>query len=187
MSAEAVVEGGVRALDPRPEEERERVGFFVLRLLAFVLSGVILVSLLPATIADTTREMRVRPAAALGLGLLWLLVVPLAVVLLTVTVVGIPIALIVAALYVVSLYVAPVVPALWVGGEILHGRDPRKRGDAALLVATGGAIVALAILLPWLGFLARLLATCLGLGAAALTIRDRSIGPPGAGRTSEVA
>lgn len=187
ISNEAVAAAGVRALDPRAEDEGRGVVLFVLRLLAFVLCGVLLAALFPGTVTDTMREMTARPAASLGLGLLWLLLGPLVVVVLAATVVGLPIALIVAASYMVSLYVAPVVPALWVGGEILHGRDPRKRGDATLLVATGGGIVAFAILLPWLGFLARLLATCLGLGAVALTIRDRSIGPAEEPRASDVA
>lgn len=182
IATDALVGGGVQALEPREGSEGDEVGFFVLRLLAFMLCGVVLVALLPNTLAETSREMRARPGAALGLGLLWLLLVPLGVVITAVTVVGIPIALIVAVLYGVTLYLAPVVPALWVGGEILHGRDPTERGDAALLFLTGGAIVAFAILLPWLGFLARLLTACLGLGAAVLMVRDRRSAPKGGTR-----
>lgn len=179
IAADAELAGGVRALEPREEDDGAGVGFFVLRLLAFVLAGALVVGLLPGTLAATTRQMRLRPAAAFGLGFLWLLLVPALVVAATLTIVGIPLAIIVAVLYLVSLYLAPIVPALWVGGEILHGRDPTERGDAALVFITGGAIVAFAILLPWLGFLARLMATCLGLGGLVLWIRDRRLGPEG--------
>ena len=173
LSEEAVVAGGAVALAPRPDAPSGGIGFFVFRLIAFVLSAAVVVALLPGPTVRIVGELQRHPGAALGTGLLCLILVPLAVLVSAITVVGIPIAAMVAALYGISLYLAPVVPALWVGGEFLKGRDPSARKDAVLLGVTGGAVVALAILLPWIGWLARLLSVCAGLGAGVLFLRHR--------------
>lgn len=174
VSPEAVVAGGVVALEPRPDEGGD-VAFFVFRLLTFVLCSAVVVALFPGTLAATAEEMRSRPAAALGLGLLWVLLVPLAVVLCAVTILGIPLAVILATIYGLSLYLGPVVPALWIGDEMLSGREPSNRKSAVLLVAIGGMVVSFAILLPWIGLVARALATCAGLGAAVLAVKSKRL------------
>jgi hypothetical protein len=48
------------------------------------------------------------------------------------------------------------------------------------LFLVGGSIVAIAILLPWIGFVARAVATWIGLGAVALVIRERRAASRGA-------
>ena len=169
ISADAVIDGGTRELEPR--EDDGNVGFFVLRLLAFVLAGLIVVGFFPGTTVALSETMSAQPAAALGYGLLWAVVGPLAVVLLAVTVVGIPAAVGLAVLYGTSLYLAPIAPALWVGGEIVRRDDGASRGRALLVFAVGGVVVAFAILLPWIGLVARPVATLLGLGAVVLALR----------------
>lgn len=178
ISAQAQIEGGIQELAPR-EGDGPGLGFDVLRVLAFLLAGAVLVALFPTTLTEATDEIDDRIPAALGLGLLWLLLVPVGVVVLGATVVGIPLALMVAVLYAVSLYLAPAVTGLWLGGEILRDRASPERGDALLVFVAGGAIVGIALLLPWVGFLARLAATCFGLGAIVLMVRDRGRVPEG--------
>lgn len=176
VSAEAVVGGGLVALEPRADGGNSS-GFFAFRLLAFVLLAAVVAAIVPGTLIAATQEMRDRPAAALGLGLLWVILVPVAVIVSAVTVIGIPLAVIVTTLYGLSLYLAPVIPALWVGDEIFRAREPSDRRSALLLVMTGGAVLAFAILLPWIGPLARVLATCAGLGAVVLVIERRRSSP----------
>lgn len=173
MSAQSVVTGAVVELEPRADGGDGRVGFFVLRLLAFVLCAVAVVALFPGSVIAMNDELKKRPGAALGFGLLWVVLAPVAVIVAAITMVGIPLAVIGAAVYGASLYLAPIVPALWVGAEILGGRDRSDRRGALLLAVTGGAIVAFAILLPWIGFLARILATCAGLGAVVLVVESK--------------
>lgn len=176
ISSEALVAEGVVDLGPREEDGGGDLFFTVARFLAFLLVGVALVALAPGTATHAADEVRMRGAAALGYGLVWLLLVPIAVFVLAVTLVGIPLALILAVVYGISLYVAPVVPGLWLGGEILRGRSSGEREDTVLLFLAGGAVVAIALLLPWVGLLARLLATCIGVGAVIAMIRDRDAG-----------
>lgn len=178
ISPRAAISGGVEVLEPR-ERDDGSLGFSVARFLAFLLAGAVLIALLPGPLTDVSDEVTDHVAAVLGLGLVVALLAPLAVLVVAVTVVGIPLALILAVLYGVALYLAPAVTGLWLGTEILGGRDPTRRWDAVLIFLTGGSIVALAMLLPWIGMLARVLAVCLGLGAIVLTIRERATTPAG--------
>jgi cytoskeletal protein CcmA (bactofilin family) len=172
IAPSARIERGTRELEPRPDEG-PNIGFLAARLAGFLLAGLVVVAMAPATIGTTVEAARANPAAALGTGLLLFLLTPLVIVIVAATLVGGPLALVVLVLYLVSLYLAPVIPALWIGGSILSDRRLTDRRDAPTVFLVGGAIVAIAILLPWIGFLARALATWIGLGAVALVIRDR--------------
>lgn len=166
------VEGNVEALAPW-DSDRVRLLPWAFRVVAFVLSGLVVVALLPGPMARAADTMERRAPAAAGVGLLWVVIAPVALAVLAATVVGLPLALVGAALYAGSLYLAPVVPAVWVGRELLT-RDDRSTGRrVGIFRFVGGAlIVAFAILLPWVGFLARLVAIVLGVGAVALTLRS---------------
>ena len=160
--------GAVEALAPW-DSDRVRLLPYAFRVLAFVLAGLVVVVLLPGPVGRAADTMERRAPAAAGVGLLWIIVVPICVVVLAATVVGLPIALIGGALYFASLYLAPVVPAAWVGRELISRRAGSRPGLVRFFA--GALIVAFAILLPWVGWIARLVATALGLGAVALTLR----------------
>lgn len=167
----ARIEGSVQALAPRPEGGG-RTLFRVLRILAFVVTGGVMVALLPGPAREAARTVRYRGAASLGLGLLWLLLVPIVVLVVGVTVVGLPLAVIVAALYAVSLYLGPIAPALWLGDRLLPRHPEGSRAAALTAFAVGGAVLAVLAILPVVGILVRLLVTLAGLGAAALVARE---------------
>lgn len=169
VSAEASVASRVVALD---SDEGNGVGMVLFKLLAFVLAAALVVALFPTTLVSTTGELKGRPVAALGFGILWVLAVPLVVILSAMTIIGIPMALILAAAYGASLYLAPIVPALWIGNEIVRGREPADRKNAVLLAVLGSAVVAIALMLPWVGFLTRVVLTCAGFGGVALAIKS---------------
>jgi len=174
VSPSAQIVGGMVPLEPRPARGNG-LGFFVFRLLAFVLSALAVVALVPSAAAAATDEMRTRPAAALGVGLLWVVLVPVGVIVLAMTMVGIPLALMLAATFAMSLYLAPLVPGLWLGGVMLRGHDPSKRGGAVLLALAGGLVVAVVMAVPVIGFLVRAVAVCAGLGAFVLALQDRRV------------
>ncbi|NNF14237.1 MAG: hypothetical protein HKN72_13485 [Gemmatimonadetes bacterium] len=178
ISPQATIVQGAVELEPR-ESGEGGLGLVVLRVLGFLLVGTTLVVLAPATIAAVVRGATPNAAAALGLGVLVLIGVPVGIVVVGATVIGIPLALVVAVLYGVSLYLAPIPTGLWLGGAVLRSRNPAERGNAVLLFLAGGALVAVAGFLPWVGWLARLGAITFGLGAVALMIRDRGRVPAG--------
>ncbi|NNM33157.1 MAG: polymer-forming cytoskeletal protein, partial [Gemmatimonadetes bacterium] len=152
VSAQADVAGQLVELEA---DEGGGLGWLVFKLLALVLAASAVAALFPAPLTGTARELERRPIAALGFGILWVLAVPLVIVVTAATIIGIPMALILAAAYAASLYLAPVVPALWIGNEMFRGREPDDRGSAVLLTVVGSAVVAVALLLPWIGFLTR--------------------------------
>lgn len=151
----------------RPAEGGGALAEWVGRLVrvgAFLFTGGVLVALFPGA-SDRLREtLGGRPVPSVGLGLAALVGIPLALVLVGLTVLGLPLMLIGGALFAAALYVARAVLALWIGERLL-GRGPaRARRVAAFLV--GGALLALAGLVPWVGWLVTLAATVAGLGAA---------------------
>jgi hypothetical protein len=164
MDPVALVEGETVALTPR-EDSGGDIPFRIVRLLAFVFAGAVLVALLPGTTARATGEADRRPGAAIGLGLLWLLVVPIALVAISVTIVGLPLAAVGFAAYFVSLYLAPIVAAFWLGSELLPALGASEPQGPVTKFLVGGPLLAIAVLLPGIGFLVRLLAVALGLGA----------------------
>lgn len=173
VSSDATVEGGLVPLAGGEDESGGAAWSILLKVLAFVLTAVVVVVLLPLSASDAADKLKGRPLAALGRGALWLLVGPILVVVLAFTLVGIPLALILAATYGALLYLAPIVPALWVGDKLASRSGRSRRGRAILPAAVGATAVVLVLLLPWIGFLARVVLTCAGIGGMALLIESR--------------
>lgn len=165
----AVVAGDVQAVRVPGPSTAFRVSTAAGRVAAFLLAGFVML-LLVRPLAGAADRLDDRPGAAFGLGLLWIVALPVIVFAAAVTVVGIPLAVIATAAYLISLYLAPVIPGLWLGVSLLDrpGEPPTAPPKAFLL---GGAIVAVISLLPWIGFPVRVLVTALGFGAVALHVR----------------
>lgn len=168
----------------RPVEAPGAAGTWIVRLLrigAFLLTGLALVAVFPGTFGRLRENLEQRPWPSLGFGLAALAALPPALAVAAVTVLGLPLALIGAGLLGAALYLSRAVVALWIGERILR-RRPGRGGRAAAFLA-GGALLLLAGLLPWVGWAVTLLATVAGLGAGvdllARRTRGRGTGPPG--------
>jgi hypothetical protein len=101
---------------------------------------------------------------ALGVGVL--AGVPVAIVVVALTLIGIPISLMVFAVYLAAIYLAKV----WVGaflGRILLKPSGATKGDWLLGLLVGLLILTIVGFIPYLGSLVRLGVVCLGLGAFA--------------------
>jgi cytoskeletal protein CcmA (bactofilin family) len=147
---------------------------------SFVL-GVILLLLAPGYLTDTSRLAAGQAPLCLGLGFAILVAVPVAALLLLITLIGIPVALLAIALYATVLLVGHLVGAIALGDYAL-GRLAPARAAAAGWRVLGllGALVALAVLrqVPLVGGLAVLLVFLAGIGALSLrAVRPR---PPAA-------
>ncbi|RLM70497.1 polymer-forming cytoskeletal protein [Halorubrum sp. Atlit-26R] len=110
------------------------------------------------------------PLVSGGIGLLALVLAPIALVLVAITIVGIPLALAGVAAYVVALWVGSVYGRYAIGAWVL-GRAGGSNRWAALLLGT--VAIALIGLLPWVGGLVEFAVLLLGLGALAGGLRDR--------------
>ena len=103
---------------------------------------------------------------SLGLGVGVLAGVPVAIVVVAITLVGIPVSLILLAVYLAGIYLAKV----WVGaflGRMLLKPSGATKGDWLLGLLVGLLILTIVGFIPYLGGLVRLGVVCLGLGAFA--------------------
>jgi hypothetical protein len=172
----AQVAGEVVALPPREAPRWAMLpfeyGWWAVRIiwaLGFLLAGVVLAALLPGTFLRSSGALEQRPGASAGVGLLWLVGVPLVVGIAGITVVGLPLALVLLGTFMVFLYVARIVPAIWLGRRILKAEGPGRSG-AVVAFLLGGFILVLLGLIPFLGWLVGLLATLFGVGALLLAL-----------------
>lgn len=147
-----------------------------------VLAGALLAAL-PGALAATSRTARARGGASLLLGFALVVCVPVAALVLLVTIVGIPLALFGLALYLAALPLAYVVGAVGIGDCALARWQAARaahrgwRFAAACLVLL---VLALTGWVPFVGWVAGGLVLLLGLGAIVLQLVRPTAGPPAA-------
>jgi cytoskeletal protein CcmA (bactofilin family) len=115
-------------------------------------------------VADACK--RVGPTS--GLGVLFLLATPPAVVLICITIVGIPVGIATLLLYVIALYSAQVFVGTWLGEKILG--PGVGVGPTLGRLALGLAIIRIVRLIPYLGVLLASVVLIWGLGALVFTL-----------------
>src|SRR5215510_6239756 len=119
--------------------------------------------------AARTMTQRIGSSILVGLGLLILL--PIAIVLLAVTVIGIPLAVVLAALYVAALVLSTTVVAYWIGSWVMeHMHRPNASSWARM--GLGALIVSFGISLPMAGWLVAIAVLIVGAGSLVLEWRD---------------
>lgn len=140
----------------------------------FLLVGLALALAFPGFLPRAAEQLSARPWTALGYGLAVLVLVPITAVILMVTLVGLPAGLLALFLYVPLLYLSRLVAGYWLGRRVLRGRA----GVWPLLL--GSLVVVALSWLPWVGWLAGLVATVLGLGVFWMLFLENRRGRPAA-------
>jgi hypothetical protein len=148
-----------------PRNRYLTVGYYVgqvIRLGTAFVTGLLLLLLFPRlqTLSLASGAAALRAG---GIGLIAAVTMPVAAIIACVTVVGIPIGIIVAVAWLLGLYFAKIVVAQLIGRQLFQTRDGALPGFAATLFA-GLVIVLIAVNLPWIGWLAGLVLTLVGLG-----------------------
>jgi len=134
-------------------------------LAAAVLVGWLGLLLFPGFFRATTQAVG-SGWGSLGLGIGVLAGMPVAMVVVAITLVGIPVSLMLLVVYLIGIYLAKV----WVGaflGRMLLKSSGATKGDWLLGLLLGMLILTLVGYIPYLGGLVRLGVVCLGLGAFA--------------------
>jgi cytoskeletal protein CcmA (bactofilin family) len=144
-----------------------------------VLFAALIAAALPDASQRMARELRERPWVTPLLGLLALFCIPVAAVLLMITVIGIPVAVLGLAFYAALLLVGYVWLAVVVGGMLLDRVSPEAAARTAGRV--GAAVLAMLVLAvlvraPFVGGLFRLVALMAGVGMIVAVVLRRS--PP---------
>ena len=171
----ARVGGETIILESEDEDEEETsravsVGWWIWKTLSTTLVGLVLIALFRGIVPLVTATLNSEALMGTVIGFGAFLVVPVASVLAMLLIIGIPLGLVALILYFVALYLAQIPVAVWLGRRLLSlagGTEP----SPFLGLALGVPMLNLAYLIPWLGMLAWLIATWLGLGAMILVTR----------------
>lgn len=81
--------------------------------------GMVLIYLLPKFFTEAYQSVKTKPVKSLLWGLVFLIITPIASVILMITVIGLPLAFIILGLWVMMLYVATIIAA-WIVGSYLY-------------------------------------------------------------------
>jgi len=137
---------------------------------ASLLFGVLMLLVAPAFFADTESATK-RFGPAIGLGLLFLLAIPVAAILACITIVGLGVGIATILVYIVALYSTQVFVGAWLGEKLMGSGI----GTGAMIarLAIGLAILRLLRLIPFAGHLVGLIVVLWGLGALVLAIHKR--------------
>ena len=119
---------------------------------------------------DSIRFIPASPLKTIGIGLLALILTPLAVILSILTIVGIPLGLIVMALYTIMLYLSHIVTAIFIGTWLAKIFKWKTLKNEIWLVLLGLVLLKLIDLIPFINFIVGLLVILIGLGALVLSL-----------------
>src|SRR5687767_989436 len=94
----------------------------LLWILGFLVVGAVLVALFPRFFGEAAEILPRRPGGSALVGLGWIILVPIAILIAAITVIGIPLALVATAVYLVLIYLGRTPIAVWLGRRVLGAR-----------------------------------------------------------------
>lgn len=172
----ATVVGETIVLPPPPDRGLWPGIVRLILLGGFLLAGALGILLFPVTAARAADALAARPGPSFGYGVLWLVVGPIVLLILSISVVGLPLVFIAASVWCTALYLGAAVPALWLGRRFLADRIGTARAGLVGAFLAAGLLFALIGIVPILGPLFLFIASVWGAGALVLAIADRA--PP---------
>jgi cytoskeletal protein CcmA (bactofilin family) len=161
---------------------RPRVGWFwrVVEWGWLLALGLIIFALLPRIPVNVVNEIRTRIGASALTGFLVLVVAPGAAIALAITVLGIPTAAALTLLWLLTLYPSQLFTATWLGERVLNAARKDAVPSTYWALIVGVTILAILYAIPFVGWVFRLIALLLGLGATWLALwRSTRSRPPG--------
>ena len=168
VQAGAQIAGGTTQVPRSPAPRRPgRVGVVrgVAELIALLVLGLVTFAVAPRGATAVAGDVRQRFWRSVALGFVLLVTVPVAAVVLTLTVVAIPLSVIAMLLYFATLYPGQVFVAAWLGQVILRRIGTERPPSIQWSLAVGAFVLVLLFAIPFAGWVARLLALCAGFGA----------------------
>jgi hypothetical protein len=177
---EAVVAGGIERRKPRESRAaRHSSGGGWAWSVGLVVLAAILAGAFPALATRLGAVVREKPGLAFFVGFVVLACVPVAALVIGITVIGIPLALLLVLAYLILLLVGYAAAGVLLGDAALARLRARDAGRTAWRVgAAAAAALALALLarVPLVGWLIALAAILVGIGAIAVAVHDRRSG-----------
>ena len=137
----------------------------VAEVIALLVLGFVTLAVAPRGATAVLREVRERFWRSVAIGFVLLVTVPVAAVVLMVTLVAIPLSVIAMLLYFATLYPGQVFVAAWLGQAVLTRIGRERPPSAYWSLVVGALVLVLAFAIPFAGWAIRLLAVCSGFGA----------------------
>jgi cytoskeletal protein CcmA (bactofilin family) len=143
----------------------------ILFLIALMITGIVLTLLFKKNAYQAKQAVRESFLKSLGLGFVFMICIPIAIIILIVTIIGIPIAIIGLFAYAILIYIAKIPVATFVGNRIIKALG--KEGEPSLIWSMLLGVVILTILLniPYLEWLIYFVVLITGFGAILLSQR----------------
>ena len=132
-------------------------------LLGLLLIGVVLVALFPRFSAEASEILPRRPIAAVIIGVGWIFLALLVIAVLWFTVIGRPLAVLTLIAYMVLLFLGDIPVGVWLGRRLLRFRENARR-HVVLEYLLGGVVLLAVMLIPVIGQVVGVIATCFGIG-----------------------
>jgi cytoskeletal protein CcmA (bactofilin family) len=176
----ALVTGQTLWTKKERKEEKTARGIFttkslvteILFLLALMITGIVLTLIFKKNAYQAKRAVTASFLKSLGLGFVFMVCIPIAIVVLFVTILGIPIAIISLFAYAVLIYIAKIPVATALGGMIIKAFG--KQGEPSLIWSMLLGLIVLTILLniPYLEWLIYFIVLFTGFGAILISCRQ---------------
>jgi cytoskeletal protein CcmA (bactofilin family) len=188
----ARIEGTVARREFREREEWIEKGkkalsglwlaYWLISIPALIIVGVLVHYLSPRGTEEVLSRLSRFPWKSIGIGLVFLVVVPVAVIIAMATLVGIPAGIIILVIYALFLYISRVFAGVWIGRKIL-GFLKKSWAEAFLgPLILGTLIISLLLAIPVVGWFFWLLFVLLGVGGMWQAVwgetRRQRPGPP---------
>jgi len=164
-------------LPPKPDKEKAAKAitaaaliFKVISFVAILLIGLLLLKFFPTFTNKIAQTIEQKPRAALGFGLIAVILAPILIVLLLITVIGIPISLILLFAFLITLYFSKIFVSLVIGKKTFKWIN-QKAGDYQALFV-GLIIYYLITALPIIGTIVSILAILAGVGAVLIIKKE---------------
>lgn len=135
-----------------------------------VIIGIILIALLMPYIKMTNEILKVSTYKSLGIGFLTIIVIPVAVVITIISIIGIPIGIFGLFVFLTLVYVSGIVFAAGFGEWIIKLIRKESTPSPIISFILGFIIITLIFLIPYLGFFARIVVFFFGTGMIAILI-----------------
>lgn len=155
-------------------KERKKKGFFTTKnlvlktifMMASILGGLFLILITKKFVKGAKEAVFQSFLKSLGLGFICLVCVPIAIIILLITIIGIPIAVITLFAYLILFYIAKIFVGIALGEKILTGFKKDKEAPIGWSLVIGLIIIYILASLPYIGWIVYLAVLFVGFGAA---------------------
>lgn len=139
--------------------------FWAISTIAIIIVGLFINYFVPKPTEEIITSLSNSAWKCLGIGLVFLIVMPLCIIISLITAVGIPFGILLAFIYITMIYISRVYVGIWIGRKVLGAFKDTHTARFFWPFITGTFIIGIFLILPAVGWIFRFFITLTGLGA----------------------